>query len=278
MPHSSGGGSRSGGTHSGSRGSGSSKFSFQVTSSPFQGAYKYVRFRRGKKHVIYSNNPRFNHIGIDDVLGVCFPCGFLFFNVVILVWYLVTALILPQKPLVVDYVSEISIDDKLGVIGDYSVIKDKLVDFLNITGITVCIETLEETDLVGKSLEDYAYDSYVNQFKDEKHWLIVYCENGDEWFFEGMQGDDTDSILLEKKTSQFNDLLHKNLKECSVQYAFVKTFDSFNKTVMNHKDTLDLYLFEILVYLGVCLVFVLLGSIIFWTVILRRLGYKKVEE
>lgn len=68
------------------------------------------------------------------------------------------------------------------------------------------------------SLEKYAYDLYVNNFEDERHWLIVYSEpenvaegEFNDWSWEGMQGNDTDDILTPAMTKTFNETLYKYL-------------------------------------------------------------------
>ena len=96
-----------------------------------------------------------------------------------------------------------------------------------------------------ESFEDYAYEQYVNTFKDEKHWLIVYFSRTgtlkENWGFEGMQGNDTDSILYEKVTNLFNETLYKSLKdeETTVSNAFIKAFDTITPDIMTPTFYMD---------------------------------------
>ena len=53
----------------------------------------------------------------------------------------------------------------------------------------------------------------MNQFADEKHWLIVYTSNSstefDDWHFEGMIGDDTSGAV----SSRGEDILTGNMQK-----------------------------------------------------------------
>ena len=138
---------------------------------------------------------------------------------------------------------EIIIEDGLGVINNTEELTDTLEEFLDTTGIVPAVITVSNDTWKNDypTLERYAYDAYVSRFKDERHWLIVYssstAEDGfDDWYWEGMQGNDTDNILTEEKVGKFNSALHDMLlqrKKYSVGEAIENAFDSLNSTVMS---------------------------------------------
>lgn len=117
------------------------------------------------------------------------------------------------------YDRNIVVDDKLNVLENNSRLNDAMQAFSEKTKITPAVVTLynEEWQRFGvSSLEDYAYSQYLMRFPDEKHWLIVYSEpkvkEGEwEWFWEGMQGDDTDPVLTPYVTEQFNFTMQSGL-------------------------------------------------------------------
>ncbi len=146
------------------------------------------------------------------------------------------------KKLSTDYNTNIVIEDNLGVIDDEDALRDSLSKFYYKTGITpaVITNTNEVWDGKYKDIEKYAYDEYINRFHDEKHWLIVYtCTVKDDgftdWYWEGMQGDDTDPILGLKETDRFNKNLHTFFlqdNKYSVGEAISKAFDDLTPVVM----------------------------------------------
>jgi hypothetical protein len=82
----------------------------------------------------------------------------------------------------------------------------------------------------------------VNKFTDEKHWLIVYSEQEqggqsfNNWYWEGMQGDDTDPIITEKLAGDFTNNLHKLLlanSRYTVSEAIQEAFNKLTPTIMN---------------------------------------------
>ena len=142
----------------------------------------------------------------------------------------------------------IFIDDDIDCLEDEAALYETMNDFYKTTGIRTAILTVSndswKTD--PGTLVDYAYDAYVNTFRhNEKCWLLVYSETVDEdgfveWYWEGMQGDETDDILTESVTKVFNEKLQKNLlqrEKMSVDEAFVSAFESIIPIAMKpHYD------------------------------------------
>jgi len=125
---------------------------------------------------------------------------------------------------------------------------------------------VENSDWQGNysDLENYAYDLYVNHFADESHWLIVYStpdgysssDGFEDWYWEGMQGNDTDDVLTESVTNSFNDELQKNLTartRYTVSSAISTSFDDLTPTVMKSKVNWTMLFTSIAILAFVCL-------------------------
>lgn len=117
---------------------------------------------------------------------------------------------------------------------------------------------------VYSDLENYAYDLYVNHFADESHWLIVYStpdgysssDGFEDWYWEGMQGNDTDDVLTKSVTNSFNDELQKNLTartRYTVSSAISTSFDDLTPTVMKSKVNWTMLFTSIAILAFVCL-------------------------
>lgn len=260
MPHSSGGGSHRGGLHgggfhgSGFRGGFSMNTSASrgndrkhiISSRRFAGARRYVYYRRQKPHYFYSNyNPaeKTKKTAMDLFFGIFLGL----FSLPLLVFAIVTiyGALNRQEPgkMNMNYDTRIEITDRAGILGDTEGLRTALEDFQDVTGITPAVVTVNNDTWMNYNgfLEGYAYDLYVGRFKDESHWLLVYSEpqnpEGDfvDWYWEGMQGNDTDRILTEEKCSQFNVSLHNYLSErnnYTVNEAFTRAFGEFTPIVM----------------------------------------------
>ena len=216
MPHSSGGGSGGGGGGGGFHG-GSSSHSHSGTSSytptyrysrtPFVGAMCYVYYAHGEPQLIYSNDKptkSFKAYWISLIVKLI---------ILILPLFIIifTSFHFPKK-LNTNYNTEIIIADNIDVLSDEeeTKLKQTFASFFDKTGITPAVVT---TDDYTYTLEDYAYNYYVKSFNDEKHWLIAYYYNNerDIWQFEGMQGNDTDTILYSDITTEFNKTIYNEL-------------------------------------------------------------------
>lgn len=248
MPHSSGGGSSGGGFHGGSgyHGSGSSSSSnYRPTYSRryFPGAFCYVYYdRHHYPHTIYSSKeiggyrPRFPSWLTYALLVLLLlgPIGLMLF----------TGFHNPKK-LSTKYDTTIVIDDHADFLSDSEEqsLNITFQSFLDTTGITPAfISVSKETEHI-YDLENYAYNQYVKKFDDEKHWLIVYAAYDDgraDWEFEGMQGNDTDTILPEKVGNKFNKTFVAGLNSGdSISIALNGAFDTITPHIMDQYYELD---------------------------------------
>ena len=197
MAHSSGGGSSGGGFHSG----GGSSFSGGSHSG---GGFYHHYYGRG------------------NIMGSPFSLIF------VLIWALgfggmpffsfILPTLIPPTKLVTSYDTKIMIEDNINVLSksEEAELKSSMKDFLSKTGITPAIVTVDKYGDDGylshnSTLESYALEKYNTIFKDESHWLICYSESDGEWAFEGIQGDNTDSILSVDVTDRFNKSVMEDL-------------------------------------------------------------------
>jgi len=229
MPHSSGGGSSFGGSHggggyhSGGSGGGSSQ---RISNRPFPGSHRYVYYRRGVPVYYYSTS-----VAPNPVFILFFGVFFTFITTFIALIIFMTSVTTPKKVNgYYDY--DIRIEDNQSILGDTTQLNNTLTKFRDTTGITPYVLTVDRStwDISEYSynMEKYAYNKYVKTLHDECHWLVVITyNNSNDWFFEGMQGDNTDNVLSEKKANKFNKELVKNIKESNdVSQSLNNAFDS----------------------------------------------------
>ncbi|SCW30057.1 hypothetical protein SAMN02910456_00386 [Ruminococcaceae bacterium YRB3002] len=238
MPHSSGGGSHGGGFHGGHGGS-----SRRTSRTYFTGAHRYIYYNRVTRtpETTYANydvrqsSPHLIILSIIYIPMIIVAC----------LGGCISAFHYPSK-IKMNYDTKIVIQDDADLMTDEEEeeLMESLEAFQKETGITPAVFTTHHEDWKkkNKTLEKYAYNLYVSEFKDEKHWLIVYSEpeHPDEdyvdWRWEGMQGDRTDSILTEKVTKTFNKRLQNNLlkpDKYTVAEAIGDAFDRFTPHVMD---------------------------------------------
>lgn len=236
MPHSSGGGSHSGGSHSGSGFSSSSSSSGgssakHIKNTSFPGARRYVYYENYRPVYIYADYDIRKGTASGKVWSIIGSAVSLLFGIMLIA-------LCYDKPQKMDtspsYHCEIK--DTAGVIDDMDKVQDAIVDFYDVTGIPVEIMTVNNEDWQGgySELEYFAYDMYVTEFDDEEHWLVVYSEPAspdpdfNDWYWEGMQGDDTDNIITVDVADDFKDLMQKYLTANSrydVSSAIAAAFD-----------------------------------------------------
>ncbi len=234
MPHSSGGGFSGGGFHSSSGGGhGSSGSSNRTSTRPFPGAFCYVYYTRaGYARTLYTNrDPKTvqkTSIGTWILLAFFFlvPIGVVLF----------TGNHTPKK-LDTNYATTILVQDDLNVLSaeEEATLDTTFHEFFDISGICPSIVTVQTENWKTKyaNLQGFAYDKYLNLFKDESHWLIVYSADDTSkknWAFEGMQGNDTDGILSKKVTDAFNKTCYDNLTGAT--YTVGGAIDNAFRTIM----------------------------------------------
>ena len=255
MPHSSGGGSHSGGSHSSggssysshSSGGGSSSGSHsnrRTSSTPFPGSKMYLYYQDRQPRFIYSNYD-IRKREISGIIASLFVLVILF--VPIFVMCIAGMVLSFKKPEKISYYNnkkpDIIIEDNLGIFEDEKSLKRAMKDFFDETGIVPAVITVRNEDWNQDytSLERYAYHVYVDRFPDEAHWLIVYSEEikpdgFNDWYWEGMQGDRTDPVLTEERANKFTESLHKRLlqrEKYSVDEAIAATFQEYTPQMMN---------------------------------------------
>lgn len=221
MPHSSGGGHHGGGHHGGSHHSsrhgrsGSSSGAGKISNTPYPGARRYrYRHRGGYRYFYTTRQP-----------GQIFSWGRMLIGVVYIPFIAVGIGLIaaPVKQMFVKYDKSIVIKDEADVLDDDTVLLGSLQAFCDKTGVPPAVVTVHNEDWSEGygNLEDYAYDRYLAEFSDEMHWLIVYSEpkepdpNDIDWFWAGMQGDDTDPVITDSVAAVFNVNMQQKLENTS---------------------------------------------------------------
>ncbi|MCR4743845.1 MAG: TPM domain-containing protein [Lachnospiraceae bacterium] len=262
MPHSSGGGSHGGGFH-GSSGGRSGSSSPKTSRRYFPGANRFVYYSNSRPVYYYSDSfPPKTKSNIKLWTIGCL--------IIILIFNIFNGFSVyhnPQK-LTTDYNTHAEVRDHADIMTDAEETKlnDILASFLDLTGISPVVITdyNESWENNYNDIENYAYDLYIQNFKDEKHWLIVYTvplvpDGGDfvDWYWEGMQGDDTDSVLTSDVTDKFNKTLHDGFlrsNELTTAEAFDQAFSSTMETIMKpgfDSDAFEVLLFENLFFFAI---------------------------
>ena len=244
MPHSSGGGHHGGGHHGGHGGGSSRKFCRTYK----EGYNRYVYYNNYIPQYFYSKN-----IPTENDRKELFSSFILTFLASLFLLYCIIGSLLPAKKLSMNYNTDILIEDGINVFSDYQEkeLISKFKDIQDKTGITISLVTMENSEWMSQNvnLEKYAYNLYLWNFEDEKHWLIVYStDENNDWYFEGMQGNNTDGILTDSLTSKFNGILYNNLEKYGnnkIFEAFIDAFDYVYKHSMNYKFNTDIFWFLI---------------------------------
>lgn len=226
--HSSGGGSHSGGSHH------SSRPQYSTHDYAFPGSHGYFYYKHRRPVYYYTDRPEGEHEGtFGCIIAICVSIVFILSGLNAL-----RNSIDIHSRLYGSYDTSIVISDNADIFtsDEESALETALNDFYDKTGAVPAIWTVNNEDWESyyDGLENYAYDIYVNNFDDEYHWLIVYSEpevvdsKFNDWYFEGMQGNYTGSIITYSVADEFNDSLTEALTASSkytVAEAFIKAFN-----------------------------------------------------
>lgn len=242
MPHSSGGGSHGGGHHGGHGHGGRGGSGVRLSHKPFTGSRRFIYYHNRRPSFIYANKQPDNKDNARSILSIA--AMFLIMGVAILFVFIVS--LFSSSRLDDSNIStKIIIEDDADIMTDEEEdeLEDSLEAFHKASGIVPSVVTVNNEDWQNdyRNLERYAYNRYLEMFKDEKHWLIVYSEpvvpdeEFNDWYWEGMQGNDTDRILTKKKADIFNKNLHKLLlkrDKYTVGEAIASAFDDLTPKIM----------------------------------------------
>ncbi len=253
MPHGSGGGSHSGGSHGSRSHSSSHRSSYRPPRPPRPPRYHHNYYNTSYYGHSYPPPPPPSSPPLQPqdlgstIVGVILSLPFLAIGCFLI--YMALQSFFPCTPLKMDYETHnICIEDNARILdkdtADMAQLNANLKSFKDKTGIEPYIITVYDSEWQDKydNLGNYAYDLYVNRFSDEKHFLIVYSEpeNADEllfvnWSWEGMQGNETDSIITAEKLDRFREDLQEYLTRSTVTttQAFGRTFENSLKYIMN---------------------------------------------
>ena len=245
MPHSSGGSSSGGGSFSGSSSSHSSTPSPRLSSRPFPGGIGYIYYSvSGRPHLFYTDS--------DPSAG---PKRSIFTYIILALvavvpWvFLIYSGFHNPKKVDTNYDSSIVIDDRNEILSqeEETKLERKFQEFYTLSDITPSLITVQKSAW-GRyfTLTDFAYERYLDLFKDERHWLLVYSSEENEskvsWEFVGMQGDDTDNVLYSYVADTFNRKVDQALREesNSVADSFLLGFEEIMPNLMEKSFYLEL--------------------------------------
>lgn len=222
MPHSSGGGSHGGGSHGGSHGGSGGP---RISRSYFAGARRYRKHNTstGEDEYIYASSKPSKTGLFSTIFIAVFAAVFL--------GGMGAGLYseLPHK-LKAHYLDVPAVHDDINVIDDEEQLTKSLIDFQELTGICPVIYTAYIDDWTDDyvNLESYTFNVYTSNFSDEDHFVIVYSitkadkarlENGEtdvpDYYWEAVQGDNTDPILTESVFKKFADKVQEGLERGS---------------------------------------------------------------
>ena len=264
MPHSSGGGSHSSGSHSSSSYSGG-KSTPSVYKTYHSGTKRYVYYQNNRPRYYYSKEKVKMPTAWKLPVAITVLVVLVLFCILSFSWSVIT----PSK-LEMDYDTEIVIDDNIDIMteAEESDLTAKLKEFQDITGITPAILTVKNKKWESHydSLENYAYDYYVNAFSDECHWLIVYSTDGgtefEDWHWEGMQGDLTDNIITSEVSDHFNDVMQKEVTartRYTVKDAIYDSFSAILPGIMNKSidwENVVMTIIFAIIMIGLCISYI----------------------
>ena len=228
MAHSSGGGSHGGGMHSGSHSHSSSRSSesshggalfdpVRISRRRFPGAREYVYYdRRGDYHYIYTDSiPDKPDLIITIILSIMI----LLIGMVLTWFFMDIGLFVPRPINTSSYQSGIYLESSLDI-GDKSAALDAMQDMLENTGVSPAVEVVDDAAWSANytDLETFAFSEYYRLFDDESHWLVVISypdettANGFvDWQWEGIIGDDCESVINSEAEDQFTLTMQKYL-------------------------------------------------------------------
>lgn len=256
-----------------------------ISSKPFLGAQKYMYYnRRGEQCYVYSKGMPVKETtsSLLTSLLVLIP----FFAIGFFMTYISLSSMQPAKPLTPVYApTDVHIEDTIGVIDNMSSLENTLQDFEDLTGISPYVLTVNDSDWYPEydDFWEYVLDVYNDKFRDEQHFLVAYSVPDDaaysDWYWlEGIQGDDTDSILTDDKYWEFYDDITDSINSGfsvgrSLKTAFSNSLDYIMESDRSGGgDSWDGLFFSI-IWNGFCITFVVLMIRNF---ILSRKTYQQV--
>lgn len=210
MPHSSGGGHSHSGSHSSSKGA-----DMRYGKKYYRGSNRYVYYLNGAPQYYFSDKPYTLQTSKSEKIRKIFMN---IFSIILGAIFAVTGFnMLPHK-VKLDYNTDILINDSANLLSaaEQGEMKEAFTTFQKKTGVTPAFSTIVDTELEkqGGDLYKYSLNLYTKTFDDEKHWLVVYCIDDEEeyWQWEGIIGDDCGSMITTDLENEFTTHLQNNLQ------------------------------------------------------------------
>lgn len=270
MPSSHGGGFGGGGSFRGgggfsSGGSGNGpRFS---TKRPFPGAtrFYYIGAYGRPYYFYYSGTPRRQN-PIIKIIPLVFISLFIAFA-----FGIILSNFFPQKLKDSECAKTgVYLIDDANIVSDENYFNNAVNGFLEETGIETTLLTLTESNfpkaygsLDKYSLEDYAYDTYLNIFNDEGHYLIVFAlyDNG-EYLWLDMTGDIASNLIDDDAFKVFQSYMIKNLDGAQDKGVVIANALTEMQKVVFEKTSSDYLTFAIIIAFGALMLGFIIYSII----------------
>lgn len=244
MPHSSGGGfGGSGGSFGSSGGGFGSGFGSAASGNLSSGDNWTIKEERRRRRCLrYAYYDRYGNLQYFYLNNTLEKSNFIWVSVVLLISLFSSVFFglgfIDSKPIKAGFsTSTVTDSARKFTVTEQEELKECIQKFNDETGIAVEIHTATRGECEGYgSFTNYAYSYYVSKYSDEFHWVIIYVDDSTGWRWEGMQGDNTDSILNKRKLEEFNAIVNDCLsnRKTSPGGAFIEAFNTVTPNILKN--------------------------------------------
>lgn len=130
--------------------------------------------------------------------------------------------------------TEFLTDETDGYITDEAALQEGIYTFYGKTGVLPYLYILADDTSVGSyaDLNERAQELYDETFTDEDHFLIVACNNGNEFIFTYIVGDDAAILMDTEAISIFDDCIALYSDEADLTTRVVKSLNTGSTHIM----------------------------------------------
>lgn len=251
-----GGGNFNGGFHSSGGNGGNNRLPYSNKAFPGATRYHYINSHGTMCFFYYAGTP--TRVGRSGIVSIA-----IILAIALIIASIIPAFIIPRKisshychPTDSYYI------DNAGIVSNAEALNTSFSAFYEKTGIQPVLYTLKADDFPSRygtvtqySLEDFAYDLYLDLFSDEGHWLIVFVEFDKDPYFGwiDMHGDNTETVINDGFFEGFQNDMQTYLNSSSYTYeqAIVKAFDNATESSLKINSSIrtSLIMFSIIALL-----------------------------
>lgn len=130
--------------------------------------------------------------------------------------------------------TEFLTDETDGYITDEAALQEGIMTFYSRTGVLPYLYILKDDTSVASyaDLNERAQELYDETFTDEDHFLIVACNNGSEFIFTYIVGDDAAVLMDTEAISIFDDCIALYADEANLTTRVSKSLDTGSTHIM----------------------------------------------